>query len=108
MSCEARGDLGALRALAHDVAGAPTPGNQQQRIDDDGFAGAGFTRKRGEAGAEFQFGLIDQYQIPQLKMRQHGFRPTPARPAHRRARLGPNAAWSAAAGSSHSRADAAV
>src|SRR3984957_11091881 len=70
---KARGDFGALGSLAYDIAGGATPGDQQQRIDDDGFSGTGFAREGREAGAEFELGLIDEHQIPQLKMRQHGW-----------------------------------
>jgi len=47
--------------LAHHVARAAAAGDQQQRIDDDGFAGAGLAGERSEAGFEFDFGLIDQH-----------------------------------------------
>ena len=64
--------LGTFGALAHDVAAGPAAGDQQQGIDDDGFAGAGLAGQRGEAGLELEFRLIDENQIAQLQVSQHG------------------------------------
>ena len=68
---ETRRHLGAFRALAHDVAAGAAAGDEQQRVDDDGFAGAGFAGQRGEAGFEFELGLIDEHEIAQLKVGEH-------------------------------------
>ena len=67
-----RRDFGALRALAHDVAAGAAAGNEQQRIDDDGFAGAGLAGERREAGPKFEFRLIDEHEIAQLQVGEHG------------------------------------
>src|SRR6202789_3472683 len=69
---KAGGDLGTLRALARDIAGTASAGDQQQGIDHDGFARAGLAGQGGEAAAELELCLIDENQISQLKMREHG------------------------------------
>ena len=68
---EARSHLGPLRALTRDIARAAAAGDQQQGIDHDGFTGAGLAREGGQAAAEFELGLIDEHQVPQLQMREH-------------------------------------
>ena len=106
---EAGGDFGALGAVsARRRRRRGLPAIEQQRIDHDGFAGAGFAGQRGEARSELELRLIDDDEIAQLKMREHaGFsRRMPIAPA-RRGRRGPNAASSAAGGNSRSPADAA-
>ncbi len=103
-SRKARADFGTLGTLARDIAGPAPAGDQQQRVHDDGFTRAGLAGERGQAAAEFELGLIDENQIPQLKMRQHGLDVG----ASVVARRGPSAAWSAAADSSHSPAGAAA
>ena len=102
---KAGGDLGALRTLARDITGSAAARDQQQGIDHDGLAGAGLAGQGGEAAAEFEFRMIDENQVPQLKMRQHGH--APRRRSVRCERRGPSAAWSAAADSSHIPAGAA-
>ena len=69
---KAGGDLGAFRALTRDIAGPAPAGNQQQGIDHDGLARAGLAGQGGEAAAELEFCLIDENEISQLKMREHG------------------------------------
>ena len=64
--------LGTLGSLAHHIAAGPAAGDEQQCIDDDGFAGAGLAGQRGEAAFELELRLIDEHQIAQLKMSQHG------------------------------------
>ncbi len=105
---EAGGDLGALGAVAHHVPGRAPAGDQQERIDHDGFAGTGLAGERGEAGAELELRLIDDHQVAQLKMGEHGnVRARVSRRRCRDRRL-PSAAWNAAGGSNRSRADAAA
>jgi hypothetical protein len=65
-------DLGAFRALTHDVAGAAPARDEQQRIDDDGLAGAGLAGERGEPRAELELRLVDDDEIAQLQLSQHG------------------------------------
>ncbi len=82
--------------------------DEQQRIDDDGFAGAGLAGQRRQAGFEFEFRLIDQHEIAQLKVGEHSGLLDVPRIMGAVRRRGPNAALSAAAGSSRSPADAAA
>ena len=72
---EACRDLGALGAVAHHIPGAPASGDEQQGIDHDRLAGPGLPGERGETGAEFELGLIDDHEIAQLEMREHAVRP---------------------------------
>src|SRR5271155_5237091 len=105
---EAGCDLGAFGALTYDVAAGATAGNQQQRIDHDGLAGAGFTGKYAQTRAKFQFRLIDDHQIAQLQMSEHFSADDVKFQDGRSSRRVPNAAWSAVADSSRSPADAAA
>ncbi len=77
---EAGGHLGTFGALAHDVAACPAARDERQGIDHDGFSGAGFAGERGEAGGKFELGAVDQHEIAQLQVREHGSsqRPLPS------------------------------
>ena len=86
------------------------PAISSKRIDHDGFAGAGLAGERGEAGAELELRLVDDDEIAQFKMSEHGSVGLTgvSRRCRCRGRRGPSAASSAAAGSNHSPADAAA
>ena len=71
---ERGGDFGALGAVPHDFGACATARREQQRIDEDGFAGAGFAGQHGEAGGELQLGGVDDGEIADLDMQQHGAR----------------------------------
>ena len=76
-SAEACRNLGALGPMTHDVAAGPAAGDEQQCIDHDRFSRAGLAGQRREAGAEVEFGLIDDDEIPKLQMREHYSPPLP-------------------------------
>ncbi len=107
---EGRGDLGALGAVAHDFAAGATAGGEQQRIDDDGFARAGFAGEHGQTGAELELELIDDREVANLQIGQQAS--ALAQPLSGAGctvdRRGPSAVSSAASGSSRIRADAAA
>ena len=100
--------LGAFGALTHDVPAGAAAGNQQQCIHHDGLAGAGLAGECAQAGAEFQFGLIDDHQIAQLQMSQHVLADNSTFQDGRAPRPAPNEAWSAATDSNRSPAGAAA
>jgi hypothetical protein len=97
------GHLGSFRALANDLAGSAPSCHQQQSIDDDGFSGSRFAGERRHACLQLEFRAVDDDQILQMQMREHGVR----RRRGCRSRRGPNAAWSAIDGSNRSPAGAA-
>ena len=72
---KARADLRALGALPDDIARGAAAGDQQQRIDDNGFSRTRLPGERREPGAELEFRLVDEYQVSQLKMSQHSREP---------------------------------
>ena len=64
--------IGARRAFANHAGIAARAQRELQRIDQDGFAGAGFTGEDGEAGSEFDFQRIDDDEVTQAQGEQHG------------------------------------
>jgi hypothetical protein len=69
---ETAGHFRALGSLAHHVGAPAAAGQDHEGVHDDGFSGSGLARERGEAGAEIERCLIDDHEIPQVEMRQHG------------------------------------
>ncbi len=68
---ERRADLGPLRAVPHRPAVRATADGQQQRVDQDRLAGAGFAREHGEAAVELEFDRLDDGEVANLQVRQH-------------------------------------
>ena len=56
-------DLALCRAMAHQRGIAARAKRQRQRIEQDGFAGTGFTGQHGKAGQEVDVQLLDQDDI---------------------------------------------
>ena len=71
---ERRGDFGALGAVTHDFGAGASAGREQQRIDQDRFAGAGLAGEHGQARAELQLDGVDDREVADLNMQQHGER----------------------------------
>ena len=69
---EGGGEFGAFGAGAHDFGAALAAGEQRQRIDHDGFARAGFAGEHGEAGAHFELDEVDDGEVTNLQVGQHG------------------------------------
>ena len=69
---ERGGELGAFGSRAHDFGAALAAGEQCQRVDHDGFAGAGFAGEHREAGAHFEIDEIDDGEVTNLQMGKHG------------------------------------
>ena len=57
--------LGARGPFTDDAAIGPGTGDQLQRVNQDGFARAGFTREHGEAALQIQLQLTDDDEIAQ-------------------------------------------
>ena len=70
-----RTDLGSLCAVPYRAAVCTAADSQHQRIDQDRLAGAGFAREHREAAAELEFDGLDDGEIPDLQVRQHGGEP---------------------------------
>ncbi len=68
---EGGGDLGALRAVAHHFRAGAAAGQQLQRIDQDGLAGAGFAGEHREPGTQLQLHVVDDGEVADLQMGQH-------------------------------------
>ena len=58
--------------MAHDVPGRAAAGDEQQRVDHDGLARAGLAGERGEAGPNSSSAVVDDHEIAQLKVGEHG------------------------------------
>ena len=69
---ERRGELGALRSRAYDFGAALAAREQCERIDNDRFARAGFSGEHGESGAHFELDQIDDGEVTNLQVGQHG------------------------------------
>ena len=65
-------ELGALGSRAHHLGSALAAGEQRQRVDHDGFAGAGFAGEHRETGAHFEIDEIDDGEVTNLQMGKHG------------------------------------
>ncbi len=70
---EGAGDLGALGAVTHHFGPGAAAGEQLQRIDEDRLAGTGLTGQHGESGAQFELHGIDDGEVTDLQVGQHGF-----------------------------------
>ena len=64
-------DLALLRAVAHEAGVAAAAERQRERIQQDGFARAGFAGQHGEATGEFDIEPFDQDDVTDRQTRQH-------------------------------------
>jgi len=72
-------DLAALLAFAHPDRLAARAQHELQRVDQDGFAGAGFPRQRGEAGGQVQLQRGHDDEVAQAQVAQrHGSQTPPS------------------------------
>ncbi len=69
---EHRRDLALRCSSTHERAIATPPQGKRQRIEQDGFAGAGFTREHGEALLEGKVQLFDQDDVADREPGEHG------------------------------------
>ena len=67
-----RGNDGALGAGANHVTGSFLAEQKGERVDEDGFAGAGFASEKIQAGGELDRGIIDYGVVFQPQFNQHG------------------------------------
>ena len=58
-------------AMAHEAAIAASPECQRQRIEQDGFAGAGLAGEHGKPRFEGKIKPIDQDDIADRQVREH-------------------------------------
>ncbi len=72
-------DLSALRPGANCIAARAPAGGQREGVDDDGLARAGLPGQRGEARAELELDLIDDREIADPQVREHGPKPSTLR-----------------------------
>ena len=68
---ESGADLGTFRSVTHRAAVGPAAHGEEQGVDQDGFAGARFTREHGEAAAELEFDGLHDGEVTDLQVRQH-------------------------------------
>ncbi len=68
---ESRSHLALLGALAHQSGVAARTERERKRVEQDRFAGAGLTGKRGKAGAEVDVQAIDQNDIANGEAGEH-------------------------------------
>ena len=68
---ENRRHLSLCLAVADKAAVAARPERQRERIEKNGFAGAGFAGEDREAGREVEIELIDQHHVADGETREH-------------------------------------
>src|SRR5581483_7363367 len=95
-------DLGSLGAMAYHLGARAPPGQQLQRIHQNGLARASLAGQHRQSGPQFQLDAIDDREVPDLQIVEH------VMDLSVRSCRGPNAAWSAAGGSSRNRPGAAA
>ncbi len=61
-----------LGAMAHRVAGGLVAQQQRERVDEDGFAGAGFAGQQVEAGRELHGHVVDHRVVFDPQFQEHG------------------------------------
>ena len=71
---EGGGDLGACCIVANDFAPRAGTHGKLQRIDQDGFACARFAGEHAEAATEFELDRIDDREIADVQVGEHGRR----------------------------------
>jgi len=69
---EGRRDLGALRTVAHGAAVGSSADREQQRIHQDRLPGAGLAGEYGESGPELDLHGLDDREIANLQVAEHG------------------------------------
>ena len=73
------GDLPLLLAMAHKTAIATPAKGQRKSIEQDGFAGAGLASKDTQAGGKTKLKPIDQDNVANQQLREHGSLIVPGR-----------------------------
>jgi hypothetical protein len=68
---ECRGDLALLHAVTHQPGVAATAERQRERIEQDGFARAGFTGQHRKAPGKLDIEPFDQDDVTDRQTRQH-------------------------------------
>ncbi len=68
---ENRRDRGLLGAVADGVAGGFIAQQQGQRVDEDGFSGAGFAGQQVEAGSKLHGDVVDDRVVFDPQFQQH-------------------------------------
>ena len=66
-----RRDLGTLGAVTHHLRAGAAAGEELQRIDDDGFAGARLAGEHRESRAPFDLERIDDGEVADLQRGEH-------------------------------------
>jgi hypothetical protein len=68
---EGGADFEALGTAANRLCITPLAERQRERIDEDGFAGAGFAGQRCKAGIEIDRDGFDDGQVADMQLTQH-------------------------------------
>ena len=78
---ECRRDLGPFRTVPQGIGARAPAERQHDRVHDDRLPGAGFAGEGRESARELEFGRVDDGEIADLKMREHGqYSSPPERP----------------------------
>src|ERR1700719_1432007 len=72
LDVESRGHLALLDAVPHEARVAARAERKRERIEQDGFAGAGFSGEHREAGREINVEPFDQDDVADREPGQHG------------------------------------
>ena len=79
---ESRADLTLRRAVADQAAVAPGAKRQRKRVEKNRFAGAGLAGQNGKASVEFEIKLVDQNDVADGQLNEHGVEGLPDAPPH--------------------------
>src|SRR5690606_39104060 len=61
-----------VSVVTDNLRAGPVAQHQAERVDQDGLARAGLAGKRGHARGELQFELVDDGEVTDVNVRQHG------------------------------------
>jgi hypothetical protein len=79
---ESRADLTLRRAAADQAADAPGAKRQRKRIEKNRFACAGLAGQNGKATVEFEIELVDQNDVEDGQLNEHGVEGLPDTPPY--------------------------
>ena len=79
---ESRADLTLRRAVADQAAVAPGAKRQRKRVEKNRFAGAGLAGQNGKATVEFEIKLVDQNDVADGQLNEHGVEGLPDAPPY--------------------------
>jgi hypothetical protein len=68
---EGGGNFSSIGAMSNHLGTGSATDRQLQRVDQNGFAGAGFTGEHGKAFAKIEFNALDDREVTDVQVAQH-------------------------------------